>query len=211
MTDVQNLVNMVLGASGIQYLSIDELFNLRNGYTPSKSEPKFWTDGTIPWFVMDDIRQNGTILSDSIQHITPSAVKGNLFPADSIIVSTSATIGSHALIKVPFLCNQRFTCLMLKDKYKGLVDMKYIYYYMDKVDEWCKENTYQSSFQSVDMDGFRTFLIPIPSLEIQQDIVSLFDNFYQLIEIMNEEFEARRQQLEYYHDMIMSFKESVHD
>ena len=100
---------------------------------------------------------------------------------------------------------------MLKDKYKGLVDMKYIYYYMDKVDTWCKENTYQSSFQAVDMDGFRTFLIPIPSLEIQQDIVSLFDDFYQLIEIMNEEFETRKQQLEYYHDMIMSFKESVHD
>ena len=198
MTDVQNLVNMVLGASGIQYLSIDELFNLRNGYTPSKSEPKFWTDGTIPWFVMDDIRQNGTILSDSIQHITPSAVKGNLFPADSIIVSTSATIGSHALIKVPFLCNQRFTCLMLKDKYNGLVDMKYIYYYMDKVDEWCKDNTYQSSFQTVDMDGFRNIPIPIPSLEVQHAIVTMLDHMCNLQVCLINQCVCRTNQFEYY-------------
>lgn len=47
--------------------TIDELFDLGNGYTPSKSNPAYWTNGTIPWFRMEDIRTNGRILKDSIR------------------------------------------------------------------------------------------------------------------------------------------------
>lgn len=51
--------------------SIEELFELGNGYTPSKAITSFWFNGTIPWFRMEDIRLHGRILKDSIQHITP--------------------------------------------------------------------------------------------------------------------------------------------
>lgn len=57
--------------------TIDEIFELRNGYTPSKANQSFWNNGTIPWFRMEDIRLNGGILYDAIQHITPEAVKGS--------------------------------------------------------------------------------------------------------------------------------------
>lgn len=36
---------------------IDDLFDIGNGYTPSKANPAYWTNGTIPWFRMEDIRQ----------------------------------------------------------------------------------------------------------------------------------------------------------
>ena len=78
---------------------IDDLFDIGNGYTPSKANSAYWTNGTIPWFRMEDIRANGRILKDSIQHITEEAVKNSgLFPANSIILSTTATIGEHALL-----------------------------------------------------------------------------------------------------------------
>lgn len=87
--------------------TIDELFDLGNGYTPSKSNPAYWTNGTIPWFRMEDIRTNGRILKDSIQHVTPEAVKGNgLYPKYSIILSTTATIGEHALLIADSQANQ---------------------------------------------------------------------------------------------------------
>ena len=114
---------------GVEYISLSELFDTRNGYTPSKANAEFWEGGTIPWFRMEDIRENGTILSDSLQHVSEKAVKGKLFPANSIIVATSATIGEHALITVDSLANQRFTYLMLKEQYKEKFDMKFLYYY----------------------------------------------------------------------------------
>lgn len=93
-----------------QQAKVKDVFMLGNGYTPSKANPAFWTGGTIPWFRMEDIRENGRILSDSIQHVTPEAVKSSgLFPAGSIIVSTTATIGEHALLIADSLANQRFT------------------------------------------------------------------------------------------------------
>lgn len=59
----------------IEWKKLEDVFEIRNGYTPSKANSKFWENGTIPWFRMEDIRINGRILSDSIQHITTGAVK----------------------------------------------------------------------------------------------------------------------------------------
>ena len=98
------------GKEGVKMKIVKEVFDTRNGYTPSTNNPEFWDNGTLPWFKMEDIRDNGRILNDSILHITPKAIKGKgLFKANSIILATSATIGEHALITVDHLSNQRFT------------------------------------------------------------------------------------------------------
>lgn len=201
-------------SKAIKWLSIQDLFNLRNGYTPSKSKSEYWTNGTIPWFRMEDIRENGHILNDSIQHITPIAVKGKLFPANSIILATSATIGEHALITVDSLANQRFTYLTVKNEYSNQLNMKYIYYYFFKIDEWCKNNLNVSSFAFVDMDKFKKLKFPIPPLEEQERIVSMLDRFDKLCNDISEglpaEIEARQKQYEYYRDKLLSFKEKNH-
>ena len=198
----------------IKWFSIQDLFDLRNGYTPSKSKSEYWANGTIPWFRMEDIRENGHILNDSIQHITPIAVKGNLFPANSIILATSATIGEHALITVDSLANQRFTYLNVKNEYSNQLNMKYVFYYFFKIDEWCKNNLNVSSFASVDMDKFKKLKFPIPPLEEQERIVSILDRFDKLCNDISEglpaEIEARQKQYEYYRDKLLSFKEKNH-
>ena len=195
----------------IKWLSIQELFNLKNGYTPSKSKSEYWTNGTLPWFRMEDIRENGHILNDSIQHITPEAVKGKLFPANSIILATSATIGEHALITVDSLANQRFTYLTPKEEYSNLLNMKYVFYYFFKIDEWYKNNLNISSFASVDMNKFKKLKFPVPPLEEQERIVSILDRFDKLCNDISEglpaEIEARQKQYEYYRDKLLTFKE----
>ena len=32
--------------NGVEYKTLSDLFNTRNGYTPSKSNPEFWKNGT---------------------------------------------------------------------------------------------------------------------------------------------------------------------
>lgn len=73
----------------------------------SKDNQKYWENGSISWFRMEDIRENGHILKDAIQKVTSEAVKGaGLFPANSFILSTTATIGEHAWIIADSLENQ---------------------------------------------------------------------------------------------------------
>ena len=195
----------------VEWKTIKELFNTKNGYTPSTSNSSFWDNGTIPWFVMDDIRTNGRILSESKQHITPAAVKGSgLFKKNSIIVATSATIGEHALITTDFLSNQRFTCLYPKEEFESKIDMKFIFYYSFLLDDFCKNNTTVSSFASVDMKKFYDFKFPIPSLDEQKRIVSILDRFDELTTNITSglpaEIEARHKQYEYYRDKLLTFK-----
>ena len=104
-----NFLEKLLDNQPVEWKKLGEVFITRNGYTPSKSNPEYWEGGTIPWYRMEDIRENGRILSDALQHITPKGVKGNgLFKANSIILATSATIGEHALITTEALANQTF-------------------------------------------------------------------------------------------------------
>ena len=194
----------------VKFYPIEELFTTRNGYTPSKSNSSYWENGTVPWFRMEDIRENGGILSESLQSVHESALKkGGMFPAGSIIVATSATIGEHALINVDFLCNQRFTVLTPKEEFKSLLLPKFLYYYSFVLDRWCLSNTTQSSFASVDMKRFKKFEFPVPSLEEQQRIVDILDRFDSLTTSLSEglpaELAARRSQYEYYRDQLLTF------
>ena len=205
MSNLEELIER-LCPDGVEYKTLTELFDTRNGYTPSKSKEEYWTNGTVPWFRMEDIRENGSILSKAIQYVSESAIKGSLFPADSIIVATSATIGQHALIRVPSLANQRFTYLVLKEEFKEQLDIMYIYYCCFKLDEYCKECLNQGNFASVDMKKFLKFKFPVPPLEVQREIVRILDNFTFLTTELAAELAARQKQYEYYRDLLLTFK-----
>ncbi|WQZ86799.1 restriction endonuclease subunit S [Helicobacter pylori] len=200
-----------LAPKGVEFKTLEEVFEIKNGYTPSKNNPEFWKNGTIPWFRMEDIRENGRILKDSIQHITPKALKGKkLFPKNSIIISTTATIGEHALLIVDSLANQRFTFLSKKANCDLALDMKFFFYQCFLLGEWCKKNTNVSGFASVDMTAFKKYKFPIPPLEIQQEIVKILDQFSilttDLLAGIPAEIKARKKQYEYYREKLLTFK-----
>ena len=195
----------------VEKIQLKDLFYTKNGYTPSKSNPEFWDSKDVSWFRMEDIRENGRILNEAIQKISFSAIKGNVFPKNSIIVSTSATIGEHALITCESLANQRFTYLILKDEYKDKFNIFFIFYYCYKLKEYCLNCLNQGNFASVDMTKFNKFEFPIISLKEQERIVKILDQFDTLCNDITRglpaEIEMRKKQYEYYRDKLLTFKE----
>ena len=175
--------------------TMENIFEIRNGYTPSKSNSEYWEGGTIPWFRMEDIRTNGHILSDSIQHVTPLGVKGSgLFPAYSIIVATTATIGEHALIIVDSLANQQFTFLTKRKSFEDKLDMLYFHYFMFIIDEWCKKNTNAGGLLSVNMDSFKKLTIPYPpTLSEQRKIAECFVSLDKQIDFTKKKLEQLKE------------------
>ena len=195
---------------GVLWLTMNEIFEIKNGYTPSKSVKEYWENGTIPWFRMEDIRKSGRVLSDAIQHITPQAVKGGkLFSANSFILATTATIGEHALLLVNSLANQRFSNLKVREQLSERLNTKYLYYYFFIIDEWCKNNTNVSGFASVDMAKLKKLLIPVPPLSEQERIVTILDKFETLVNDLSEglpsEIAAVGEQYEYYRNKLLTF------
>ena len=205
---MKNLETLIqeLCPNGVEFRTMEEVFEIRNGYTPSKNNPDFWEGGTIPWFRMEDIRQNGRILSDAIQHITPAAIKGKgLFPANSIIIATTATIGEHALVIADSLANQRFTNLVVRKSLSACLLPKFVFYYMFVIDEWCKKNVNAGNFASVDMKRFKKLEFPLPPIEVQTEIVRILDKFTSLEAELEAELDCRKRQYEYYRDKLLSF------
>lgn len=170
-------------------VKLGDICDVKNGYTPSKSNPEYWEDGTVPWYRVDDIRENGRILTDALQHVNVCAVKGGkLIPANSIMISTSATIGEYALTKVPCLGNQRFAFFTVKDRYKNNIDNIFLLYSFETVSEWCKANASMgSTFLQVQTAELKKCTIQIPPLPEQQQIAKLLSEYDELIAVTNEQ------------------------
>lgn len=198
MSKIEELIKK-LCPNGVEYKTIGELFDVKNGYTPSKNNKYFWENGNIPWFRMDDIRTNGNILNDATQHITELAIKNRKFPKDSLIVATTATIGVHALIKCDFVCNQQLTCVAIKEKFKNDLNIKFCFYYFDIIDEQCKKIANQGGgMPIVSLEKMKRLAFPVPPLEVQCEIVHILDDFTLLSAELSAELKAREKQFNYY-------------
>ena len=189
--------------------TLGELCDTRNGYTPSKSNKEYWENGEIPWFRLEDIRLNGNILNDSTIKVNKIAIKNSLFKRNSIILSTSATIGEHALIEVDFLANQRFTVFTVKNEFERLINIKFFYYYFYVIDNLCKKYLKLGNFASVDIDKLKNSKIFIPPIEIQEKIAEILDKFQAITQdvsgLLPDEIEKREKQYEYYREKLLTF------
>ena len=141
---------------------VGDIFNIQNGYTPSKKEDTYWENGTIPWYRLEDIRTQGRILYDAIQHVHSSGVKGNLYPTKSLLMSTTATIGEYALLMTPSLSNQQMTNFAIKKEFEDVLDVKFAFYYFHVFAEWCKKNANQSGGMPIITTG-KLKIFPSPS------------------------------------------------
>ena len=174
--------------------SIGYVFELRNGYTPSKIVKEFWEGGTIPWFRMEDIRMNGGFLKDALQHITPWAVKGaGLFEKNSIILATTATIGVHAMLIADSLANQQFTNFKVRKSLSDEYIDEFIYYSFFKIDEWSKNNTNSGGLLSVNMPLLVKQSFLTPCKEEQQAIATFFRSLDRKIALKTARLEKLKQ------------------
>ncbi|HCE8950211.1 restriction endonuclease subunit S [Morganella morganii] len=205
MSDLSYLEKLLDGTE-VEWVYASEIFNIKNGYTPSKSKKEFWEDGDVPWFRLEDIRVNGRKLIDSIQHVNKLGVKGAIFPENSIFMSTTATIGEYALVRTPHLTNQQITSFSLSEKFKDKLDINYLFHRFYDFGEWCKENANKSGGLSIiGIKKLSLYKFPIPcpgnpekSLAIQSEIVRILDAFTALTAELAAELDMRKKQYKHY-------------
>lgn len=165
-------------------IPVRHFFEFKNGYTPSKANPSFWTNGTIPWFRMEDIRKSGRILEKAIQYVTPSAVNnGGTFDAGSFILAIcTASIGEHAMLIADSLANQQFANLKIRKSLSNRTMPMFIFYYLYILGRYCKDTANTTTFQYADMNLVKNFKVPLPSPEEQQMIVDYLEHNFKGIE-----------------------------
>ena len=90
---------------------------------------------------------------------------------------------------------------------------KYYFHYMKaKFLPYIQKTMFQGSVASIRRPMLNAFPVPVPSLDVQNRIVNVLDNFEKICSDLNiglpAEIEARQKQYEYYRDKLLTFAET---
>ena len=91
----------------------DTLLKIVGGGTPSKAIPEYY-QGNIPWMSVKDMNKH--TLTDTVDHITPDAVKNsstNIIPAGIPIIATRMSLGKIVTASFDSAINQDLKALFL--------------------------------------------------------------------------------------------------
>ncbi len=85
---------------------------------------------------------------------------------------------------------------------------KYIYYVL--ISAW-GGRTYNYTVKAHPSVIREDYLIPLPPIDVQQEIVAILDKFTQLEAELKAELEVRKSQYEYYRSLLLSFRDTEED
>ncbi len=179
-------------------LGDERYFRIESGGTPKSGEPAYW-EGDIPWATLVDLPAEDFIseITDTKRKITERGLKessAKLIPANSVIVSTRATIGRIGINRVPTATNQGFKNIIILDpanvitEYVALAITRLV----PTMDAWATGGT----FKEISKSKFSELEIPLPPLPVQQEIVAEIEGYEQRISELETEITGEKMKIE---------------
>ena len=92
---------------------------------------------------------------------------------------------------------------------ENIISTKYIYYFLVSVQEKIYATKTGGGVPHVHISYVQDFEIPVPPLEIQNEIVRILDNFAELTAELTAELAARKLQYSHYRELLLNLKNEV--
>ena len=166
-----------------EMIELGELGEIISGGTPKSNEKSYW-DGEIKWLTLVDLPADESIsyITDSKRKITElglSKSSAKMIPVRSVIVSSRATIGRVGINEVDVSTNQGFKSIVI-DETKHLTEYIAVNVFLKR--KYMKEIATGGTFGEINKTNFMKIKIPIPSLDIQKQIVKKLEEERKVIE-----------------------------
>lgn len=163
----------------VKYLG--DLCDIVNGSTPLRSNKDFWENGTFPWFTIEDIREQGREIYYTKQKVTKLALsKLRVLPADTVLLCCTASVGEYALAKIELTTNQQFNGLIIKDQNE--LSPEYLMHFCSTLKDSLLGISGKTTIDFIAISKLKKIQIPIPSIQEQQQIVSILDEAFAAID-----------------------------
>ncbi len=152
--------------------TLSELADIHSGGTPSTTEPKFW-DGEVPWCTPTDITalSGHKYLRETSRRITEHGLKcssAEMIPAQSIVMTSRATIGECAINQVPVSTNQGFKNFVPFQS----VDVDFLYYLLTTQKQGFIRLCGGSTFLEIGKGQLVAFEVRLPCAKAEQHAIA---------------------------------------
>lgn len=209
MSKLEQLINE-LCPDGVEYKTIGEIATYRRGSFPQPytNSSFYGGENSMPFVQVADIENEGFKLKENTkQTISKIAQPKSVFvPAGTVICSIQGTIGRVAITQYDAYVDRT---IAIFERFIIEIDKKFFAYCIEVKFGIEKLFARGSTLKTITKEEFTKFSIPVPPIEVQEEIVRILDNFKkistELSSTLSAEFLARKQQYEYYRDYLLSF------
>ena len=192
MSKLDKLINK-LCPNGVEYKSIEHLCQISRGKVISKN---YIRDNIGEYPVYSSQTENNGILGT----ISTYEYNGEYLTWTTDGVNAGCVFYRNGKFNITNVCG------LLKVTDNNVLT-KYLYYILKiSTEPYINRGMGNAKLMSNVMAKIK---VPVPPIEVQNEIVRILDNFAELIEKLTAELAARQKQYDYYCDKLLTFKEKI--
>lgn len=161
-----------------EYKRLGDVCTVIGGSTPKTDISEYW-NGSLNWFTPAEISDN-KYYSSSERKITEEAVKATgltLMPPGTVLLTSRAPIGKVGIATESFYCNQGFKNLICND----CLFNEFLYYTLIYFNDEIKDKGRGATFKEISKKITESISIPVPPMEVQEQIVAELDKINEVI------------------------------
>lgn len=179
MSKLQELIQK-LCPNGVEYKKLEEVAIIKNG-----RDYKHLGKGNIP------VYGSGGIMT---------YVDAYVYNKPTVLLPRKGSLGNLFYVDTPFW---NVDTIFYTEVDIQQINVKYLYYLLAKehIENLNKAGGVPSLTQSI----LNKIMLPVPPLEVQEEIVRILDNFTNLAAELQAELQARQEQYEYYRNKLLTF------
>ena len=186
MSKLNNLINE-LCPNGVEYKKLCDVTKMKRGTSATKKDLQV---GTIP--VISGGREPAFYCN-----------KSNRDGETITVAGSGVGAGYVQYWNIPVFVNDAFS---VKGNEKLMT--KYIFYFLSSIQNKIYATKKGGGIPHVHISSIENFLIPIPPIEVQREIVRILDNFTEYIALLEKELIFRKKQYVYYSDLLIKSAKS---
>lgn len=163
-----------------EMVKLGDVCETTSGGTPLKEKNEFYTPAEIPWICSGEVR-SGEITS-ATKHISKLGLEkssAKMIPANSVLVAMyGATAGQVGILRFEASTNQAICSILPNEKFNP----KFLYYILSSKTESLIKMSVGGAQPNISQAIIKNIEIPLPPLEVQDEIVKELDTYQAVID-----------------------------
>ena len=190
MSKLQDLIDS-LCPNGVEFKPLGEVCEIKTGRGITKNDAT--EGGTFPII-------SGGQSPMGFYHLSNRK-------ANTVTISrVGAYAGFVSLIKEDFYLNDKcFSVIPIPN----IITIPFLFYYLKNTENFIKELQSEGGVPTINTTKVANILIPVPPLPVQEEIVRILDRFSNYAAELQAELQARKEQYEYYRNLLLTFNPSA--